>query len=108
MGNYGTGGTGSAGFKEKIAAGKITVPRSVWKVVLVLPKGSDDLNRVNKDTRVIAVDIPNRHDVSGLHWSDFRVPVDDIESAAKVDVLSALPASVQAAIESRTDKGPIN
>jgi endonuclease G len=108
MGNYGSGGTGSAGFKEKIATGKITVPRSVWKVILVLPKGSDDLNRVNKDTRVIAVDIPNRHDVSGLHWGDFRVPVDDIESAAKVNVLSALPENIQAAIESRTDKGPIN
>lgn len=108
MGNYGQGGTGSAGYKEKLASGKITVPKSIWKVVVVLPKGVDDLQRIQKDTRVIAVDIVNRHDVSGLHWADFRVSVDAIELATGLDLLSALPKNIQDILEAKADKGSIN
>lgn len=108
MGNYGQGGTGSAGYKEKIASGKITVPKSIWKVIVVLPKGEEDLRRIDKSTRVIAVDIVNRHDVSGLHWADFRVSVDAIETATGLNLLSSVSESVQTALESKADKGPIN
>jgi len=108
MGNYGTGGIGSGGYKEKLANGKITVPKYIWKVVLVLPEGEEDLKRVNASTRVIAVNMINRQDVSGLHWSDFRTSVDDIEAETGLDLLSALPASVQTALEPKKDNGPIN
>lgn len=108
MGNYGTGGIGSGGYKEKLANGKITVPKYIWKVILILPEGEEDLRRVNSSTRVIAVNMINRQDVSGLHWSDFRTTVDDIETETGLDLLSALPVSVQVALESKKDTGPIN
>ena len=108
MGNYGIGGTGSGGYREKLANGNITVPKYIWKVILILPEGDEDLKRVNSSTRVIAVNIINRQDVSGLHWSDFRTTVDDIEADTGLDLLSALPPSVQATLESKKDNGPIN
>ncbi|MEY4135107.1 MAG: hypothetical protein RL386_1457, partial [Bacteroidota bacterium] len=70
MGNYGFGGIGSGGYREKLANGNITVPKYIWKVIVILPTGEEDLKRVSASTRVIAVNIINRQDVSGLHWSD--------------------------------------
>lgn len=108
MGNYGFGGIGSGGYREKLASGRITVPRYIWKVIVVVPEGEEDLRRVTRDTRVIAVNMINRQDVSGIHWADFRTTVDDIEAETGFDLLSALPVSIQAALESKTDTGPIN
>jgi endonuclease G len=51
------GGWGSA---ERIANGKVNVPSVCWKIILVLPQGDNDLQRINADTRVIAVSMPNR------------------------------------------------
>ncbi|MFZ4427300.1 MAG: DNA/RNA non-specific endonuclease [Saprospiraceae bacterium] len=108
MGNYGFGGIGSGGYREKLANGNITVPKYIWKVIVILPTGEEDLKRVSASTRVIAVNIINRQDVSGLHWSDFRTTVDDIESETGLDLLSALPAAVQNTLEPKKDTGPIN
>ena len=101
-GTYGKGGTGSKGFSTALAGGKITVPASCWKVIVVLDEGEDDLNRINGTTRIIAVDMPNRQ---GPHrrWTNYRTTVDAIEGATGYDLLSALPHNVQEVIEGRTD-----
>lgn len=104
MGSYGTGGTGSAGYAEKIDNGRINVPKRVWKMVVVIPYGDNDLSRVNAGTRVIAVDTPNDNSIS-TDWKPYITSVDAIEAATGLDLLSALPANVQAAIEAKTDTG---
>ena len=58
-GSYGRGGTGSAGYYSTIAGGRVTVPARCWKVIVVLPTGSNDLGRITSSTRVIAVNTPN-------------------------------------------------
>ena len=58
-GPAGVGGTGSNGFANTIANGHVTVPSSTWKVVLVIPKGDNDVSRVTAATRTIAVIMPN-------------------------------------------------
>ena len=83
------------------------MPARCWKVVVVLPNGIGDAGRVNSVTRVIAIDTPNLQTV-GANWYDYRVSVDDIEAATGLDLLSALPLSVQTTIEARTDNGPTN
>ena len=105
MGQYGTGGTGSAGTKNTIDAGRITVPNRIWKVVLVLPKGTGDVGRVTTSTRVIAVNTPNTNSIS-TSWGSYRTTVDAIESATGYNILSAVSSSVQSVIESRVDSGP--
>jgi endonuclease G len=106
-GSYGRGGTGSMGYQTTIAGGKVTVPSNCWKVVVVLPVGNNDVARVTSNTRIIAVNIPNDNSVNSA-WSGYRTTVDAIEAAAGLDILSALPLSVQNVVEARTDAGPKN
>src|SRR5688572_7744866 len=105
MGSYGTGGTGSSGTYNTIAGGKITVPNRIWKVILVLPKGTGDVNRVTTSTRVIAVNTPNSNSVS-TSWGGYRTTVDAIESATGYNILSNVPSTIQSVIEARVDTGP--
>ena len=55
MGNYGVGGTGSKGAALTIDAGKITVPKQIWKVAVVLLAGENDQDSITSTTRVIAL-----------------------------------------------------
>ena len=103
-GTAGKGGTGNTGVTNTIASGAITVPAYLWKVVLVLPVGDDDISRVGSATRVIAVWIPNTNAAGSKSWSQYRVSVDAIEAATGLDLLNKLSASVQATLESRTDE----
>ncbi|MFT2007644.1 DNA/RNA non-specific endonuclease [Pontibacter sp. 13R65] len=105
MGSYGKGGEGSNGFKQTIANGKITVPNRIWKVIVVLPIGIDDVNRVTTETRVIAVDTPNFNTVNSS-WANYRTTVDAIEAKTGYDLLSNVSVAVQAVIEARVDEGP--
>jgi len=106
MGSYGKGGTGSSGSATTIDNGNVTVPARIWKVLVVLPEGDNDLERINTGTRVIVIDTPNNNTVSA-NWSSYRTTVDAIESATGYDLLSAVPKQVQQVIESRTDQGPV-
>ena len=86
----------------------MTVPRYIWKVIVVLPEGDNDLSRINKNTRVIAVNIINRDDVSNLHWGDFRVKVNDIEDETGLNLFTGLSTATQNSLEAKLDDGPVN
>jgi endonuclease G len=106
-GGYGEGGSGSNGGTTKtFDLGRIHVPSHNWKIIVVLPEGSDDVNRIDASTRVIAIDIPNKQSSGATPWGDFRVSVRDIEAATSYNFLSQLPKTVQDAIEKNVDKGP--
>ena len=104
-GSYGRGGTGTNGFLTTLDQGRVTVPARCWKVVVVLPVGADDANRVNSTTRVIAINTPNDNSISTA-WGSYRTSVDAIEAATGYDILSAVSTSVQQVIETRVDNGP--
>ena len=103
-GTSGRGGTGDNGAAQTLAGGKITVPAALWKVILVLPTGSNDAQRVTAQTRVIAVWMPNVNDTGDNKWSAYRTSVDEIERLTGYDLLSNVPVSVQQLIESRVDE----
>ena len=84
----------------------MTVPKRVWKVVVVLPNGADDARRVTSQTRVIAVDLPNNNGLV-TNWGAYRTTIDAIEKATGYDLLSAVPTDVQRGLEARVDRGPI-
>ncbi len=108
-GNYGQGGTGSnGGTTNTIASGNITVPSNYWKVIVVLPSGSNDVSRVSSSTRVIAVNMPNNQSVNAHTWGWYRTSVDAIESATGYNFLSNVTTTIQASIESTVDAGPTN
>ncbi|MCC9167881.1 DNA/RNA non-specific endonuclease [Pontibacter harenae] len=108
MGNYGVGGTGSGGgTTSTIDGGRVTVPNRVWKVAVILPVGDNDVSRISAETRIIAIDTPNSNSINA-NWGAYRVSVDEIEAATGLDLLSALPESVQATVEASVDNGPTN
>jgi endonuclease G, mitochondrial len=103
-GGYGTGGTGSkGGVDSAIAGGNVHVPSYYWKVIVVLPNGDDDLNRIDASTRVITVAMPNNQNVSTQKWDYYRTSVDEIEASTGYDFLSKIPASLQSILEQRID-----
>jgi endonuclease G len=106
-GTYGKGGEGDNGKATSIASGKLAVPAALWKVIVVLPVGSDDVNRINAQTRVIAVWMLNTNATGEQPWSGYRVSVDEVERQTGYNLLSNVPESVQQAVESRIDNLPL-
>lgn len=104
MTNGGTGGTGSnGGVTNSIDSGRVAVPAFVYKVAIILPVGDNDVARVNANTRVIAVKMPNTQGIRNNDWRSYRVSVDQIESETGLDFFSNVPANIQAIIEARVD-----
>lgn len=81
---------------------KVTIPTNCFKIVVLLPEGSNDLKRIKTTTRVIAVDMPNTADIS-QRWRTFRTTVDAVEEATGYDFLSTVPDEIETVIESRKD-----
>ncbi len=104
MGNYGVGGEGSRGYKTTIGYGKITVPAHIWKVVVILPDGNNDLARINDKTRVIAIDTPNNNEVSN-NWMDYVTTISDIKKNCNCKLLSSLPPALQTEIDNERFSG---
>ncbi len=86
-----------------ISSGRITVPELTWKVVLVLPNGTDDLRRVNRSTRVFGQIVSNRSVTMGNSWRNYRVTVDEVEELTGYNFFSNVPARTQEIIERRVD-----
>ncbi|GAA0721697.1 hypothetical protein GCM10009430_23320 [Aquimarina litoralis] len=101
----GSGGIGGNGFATTIDGGNITVPDSFWKVALILPNGTNDINRVTTSTRVIAINIPNDQGITS-DWTQFRTSVDAIESLTGYDLFENITNSIESVIESVVDNGP--
>ncbi|SHM72920.1 endonuclease G [Chitinophaga jiangningensis] len=104
MGSYGVGGYGEKGLKKKIDRNNITVPDHIWKVIVVIPEGNNDLKRINKHTRIIAVNTPNKNDVS-TKWSAYLTSIEEIEQATNLKLLSRVPAEVRQELVKKIDTG---
>ena len=96
--------SGVVGNIGTIAQGKIVVPSATWKVVLILPNGDNDLQRINKQTRTIAIVVPNAPPLSqSAPWRNFRKTVQQVEALTGYDFFSELPKNTQLIIERRRD-----
>ncbi|MDO6518098.1 DNA/RNA non-specific endonuclease [Zobellia uliginosa] len=104
-GVLGTGGSGSKGAANTISNGEINVPDAFWKVALILPNGSNDIQRVTTSTRVIAVLVPNDQDIN-TDWTQFKTTVDNIESLTGYDLFENLSDSVESVLEATVDTEP--
>lgn len=103
-GGAGTGGTGSGGGTTMtIANGHVTVPAQTWKVIIVMPVGTDDASRVTTSTRTIAVIMPNAQGIRTNDWRSYRVSVDQVEVLTGFDFFTNVPVGIQAVIESIVD-----
>lgn len=103
-GSYGTGGTGNNGLASTIDNQRITVPSTLWKVIVVIPNGNNDISRINSSTRVITVKMSNDNNTIG-DWKLYRTSIQLLEAAIgnNFKLLSNLPQSVQDVLKARVD-----
>ncbi len=104
-GPAGKGGAGKEGHRDTIAGGKVTVPATCWKVVLVLPEGGhrDDVEKVFARTRVIAVLMPNDETVKH-DWPRYRTTVKKIEELTGYVFFDKVPAEVINPLKEKVDE----
>lgn len=96
--------TGPYGSIGTIAQGRVTVPQYTWKVVLVIPNGTNDLARINKGTRAFGQIVPNFPPLNiNAPWRQYRVTVDAVEQLTGYNFFSEIPINTQAIIERRRD-----
>jgi len=116
-GAFGEGGTGELKVKgqkrkklvnaTKIARGAITVPKTFWKVMVVLKDGENDVSRINASTRVIAVCMPNKTQIRPNDWHTFITTIKNVEEATGYDLLSELPSGVQNSLAAKRDSSAV-
>jgi DNA/RNA endonuclease G (NUC1) len=95
-----SGGTFSASPATANGAGKVAIPSTTWKIVVILLRGQTlaDVHST-ADLRVIAVNMPNVAGIQNNGWQMYKTTVDAIEAATGYDFLAALPDDVEAAVE---------
>ena len=104
-GTIGEGGIGTGGFAKTIGKkDNITVPAFLWKIIVVLPIGQNDVLRISENTRIIAVNIPNENSVGGNSWKNYRVSIDELERLTGYDFLSNISVDIQGVVEGRVDQ----
>jgi endonuclease G len=100
-GPHGQGGIATDGTK-KLTIGKnapfVTVPAHVWKVVLVLDKGTNP----TKSTRAIAVWMPNDQTVTD-DWASYRVSVAEVEKKTGLKFWPLVTDDVAEALKEKPD-----
>jgi endonuclease G, mitochondrial len=111
MGNFGQGGYNSSGnFFTTINGGNVTVPAKVWKVVLIIPKGSNDLARIGSASTILTVNMPNDNRLytanNSNDWRNYLTSINSLESEANssgvpLNLLRAVADSVRPALKAK-------
>jgi endonuclease G len=91
--------SGVTGTRATLPKGHVRVPERLWKVIVVLPEGDNDLQRITAQTDVLAVDLPNRQGIRTTDWQKYLTSVDQIEEQTGYDLLSNVNPEVQGRIE---------
>ena len=86
--------------QSTIGNGKISVPMSTWKIIVVL---DSPRQTIDENTRIIAVNIPNDQSVAQTDWEDYIVSVDAIENVTGFDFFSDISQKIERKIEEKTD-----
>lgn len=108
-GPLGKGGTSDRGYFEEIPVTTndgielaITVPAYTWKILLILPDGDEDLNRITINTQILAVCVPNKKSCSrNGSWQQYICSVNYIEERTGYDFFDILPDELEEALEEK-------
>lgn len=108
-GPYGTGGTSPKGTFDnipiKLKSGQeylMNVPAYTWKVLIALPAGDGDLDRMADTATAIAINVPNKTGMQKTgDWEQFLCSIDEIEAMTGYDFFELLPDDIEDALEAR-------
>ncbi|MBD1838902.1 DNA/RNA non-specific endonuclease [Coleofasciculus sp. FACHB-501] len=93
---------GPFGTQKQPLKGKVVIPSSTWKIIVVLDRPGAGISDITANTRLIGVNIPNQ-DAIDNDWRRYRVSVDVIEKLTGYNFLSNVNPSIQKVIESKVD-----
>jgi endonuclease G, mitochondrial len=102
-GGHGQGGIGKNGLRATVGHGKVLVPAVTWKVILVLDKPNAGVAGVDKNTRTIAVIIPNKQGIKSDPWQQYRTSVKDVEKLTGYKFFTNVPGSIREVIDAKID-----
>ena len=108
-GPYGSGGTSPKGTFESIPitlkSGDVlymNVPAYTWKVLIAIPAGADDLERIDSTVTAIAINVPNQTGMQKTgDWEQFLCSIDEIEALTGYDFFELLPDYIEDSLEAR-------
>ena len=101
--------TGGVGLGTLKGEGKIAIPDSTWKIVVMMPANTG-LAQVTSasDVNVFAVNMPNVDNPGSNDWTQFLTTVDRIQKSTGYDFLSSLPEAIQCKVEVRNCAPVVN
>lgn len=113
-GNFGAGGYLTAGnVVNTVDGGRVTVPRKVWKVVLLMPKGNNDLTRIDTSVTILAVNMPNDNTLYSTSgpgrnaWRNYLTTVTNLETDVNasgdyfLNLFGSIPATIRPYLKSK-------
>ncbi len=98
---------GPGGFTGATISNGMAIPNSVWKIIVKIPNASSTVpaaSRISPTNRVIAIIAPNTSIGLGP-WTDYIVPVEDIEALTGFDFFSSVDASTAVYLKNVVDTG---
>lgn len=84
---------------------KINIPSYLWKIIVVLDEGTNDIARIDNQTRVIAVLMPNTNYIRKKNWNEFIENVSYIEELTHYNFFINIPKETRDILEKEIDKG---
>jgi endonuclease G, mitochondrial len=104
-GGHGQGGIGEKGVRATVGNGKVVVPAVTWKVILVLDKPGTGVAGVDRNTRSIAVIIPNKQGIKSDPWQQYITSVAEVQKLTGYKFFTNIPAEIRTSIVDRVDRG---
>jgi endonuclease G, mitochondrial len=102
-GGYGQGGIGKNGLKATVGQGKVLVPAVTWKVILVLDTPNSGVAGVSKNTRTIAVIMPNKQGIKNDPWQQYQTSVQEVEKLTGYKFFTSVPEEIRSVIDAKVD-----
>ena len=102
-GGHGQGGVGKNGLKATVGQGKVLVPAVTWKVILVLDTPNSGVAGVNKNTRTIAVIMPNKQGIKSEPWQQYQTSVQEVEKLTGYKFFTSVSEDIRSTISAKVD-----
>jgi endonuclease G, mitochondrial len=72
-------------------------------VILVLDRPNSGVDGVDKNTRTIAVIVPNKQGIKSDPWQQYRTSVKDVEKLTGYQFFTSVPGSIRDVIDAKID-----
>ncbi len=96
--------SGPGGYAGSTIASGVAIPGYVWKIAVVVPLGAGTaLSRIDANTRVIAIKIPNVAGVRNNPWQQYITSAAQLQTDTGLTFFTDLSPSIASALRTKVD-----